>query len=105
VFRLRFPSDNPAFASTALDMASRLSSHPEATPEAQDMARRIFIEWRARPLALEKVVKAVKTDRNAPCPCGSGRKFKVCHGAPPPVDDLAAFDSLREKPSPHREGN
>ena len=22
-----------------------------------------------------------KTPRNAPCPCGSGKKFKVCHGA------------------------
>jgi len=22
-----------------------------------------------------------KTPRNAPCPCGSGRKFKMCHGA------------------------
>ena len=21
-----------------------------------------------------------KTPRNAPCPCGSGRKFKQCHG-------------------------
>ena len=21
-----------------------------------------------------------KTSRNAPCPCGSGKKFKVCHG-------------------------
>jgi preprotein translocase subunit SecA len=21
------------------------------------------------------------TPRNAPCPCGSGRKYKVCHGA------------------------
>jgi preprotein translocase subunit SecA len=21
-----------------------------------------------------------KTPRNAPCPCGSGKKFKVCHG-------------------------
>ncbi|WP_345413644.1 SEC-C domain-containing protein, partial [Actinomycetospora chlora] len=21
--------------------------------------------------------------RNAPCPCGSGRKYKQCHGAPP----------------------
>jgi preprotein translocase subunit SecA len=20
--------------------------------------------------------------RNAPCPCGSGKKYKVCHGAP-----------------------
>jgi preprotein translocase subunit SecA len=22
-----------------------------------------------------------KTPRNAPCPCGSGKKFKHCHGA------------------------
>jgi preprotein translocase subunit SecA len=22
-----------------------------------------------------------KTPRNAPCPCGSGRKYKKCHGA------------------------
>jgi preprotein translocase subunit SecA len=22
-----------------------------------------------------------KVQRNAPCPCGSGRKFKHCHGA------------------------
>jgi preprotein translocase subunit SecA len=23
-----------------------------------------------------------RTPRNAPCPCGSGKKFKHCHGAP-----------------------
>jgi preprotein translocase subunit SecA len=23
-----------------------------------------------------------KVDRNAPCPCGSGKKYKKCHGAP-----------------------
>jgi preprotein translocase subunit SecA len=22
-----------------------------------------------------------KTARNAPCPCGSGRKYKRCHGS------------------------
>ncbi|MFM7870731.1 MAG: SEC-C metal-binding domain-containing protein, partial [Actinomycetota bacterium] len=22
-----------------------------------------------------------KTPRNAPCPCGSGKKYKMCHGA------------------------
>jgi preprotein translocase subunit SecA len=21
-----------------------------------------------------------KTPRNAPCPCGSGKKYKLCHG-------------------------
>ena len=31
----------------------------------------------------ETVVKDewAKTPRNAPCPCGSGKKFKMCHGA------------------------
>ena len=23
-----------------------------------------------------------KTPRNAPCPCGSGKKYKLCHGKP-----------------------
>jgi hypothetical protein len=27
------------------------------------------------------------TGRNEPCPCGSGRKFKQCHGAAPPGAD------------------
>ena len=39
---------------------------------------------RARPAKQETVVKDEwsKTPRNAPCPCGSGKKFKMCHGAP-----------------------
>ena len=32
--------------------------------------------------------KAKKIYPNAPCPCGSGRKYKNCHGRPgqPPLD-------------------
>jgi preprotein translocase subunit SecA len=26
--------------------------------------------------------KSEKIPRNAPCPCGSGKKYKQCHGAP-----------------------
>jgi len=26
----------------------------------------------------------MKGGRNAPCPCGSGKKWKHCHGAPRP---------------------
>ncbi len=35
------------------------------------------------PVAQQPVVKSDwdKTPRNAPCPCGSGKKFKQCHGA------------------------
>jgi preprotein translocase subunit SecA len=34
------------------------------------------------PVAMAPIVKSDwdKTPRNAPCPCGSGKKFKLCHG-------------------------
>jgi preprotein translocase subunit SecA len=34
------------------------------------------------PVSNTPVVKSDwdKTPRNAPCPCGSGKKFKLCHG-------------------------
>ena len=37
----------------------------------------------ATPTKQQTVVKDAfdKTPRNAPCPCGSGKKFKLCHGA------------------------
>ncbi len=28
----------------------------------------------------EPVKKGVKIGRNDPCPCGSGKKYKLCHG-------------------------
>lgn len=31
---------------------------------------------------LPQQVALAKVGRNDPCPCGSGRKFKVCHGKP-----------------------
>ena len=37
-----------------------------------------------RPAAKQETVvkdEWSKTPRNAPCPCGSGKKFKMCHGA------------------------
>ncbi len=36
----------------------------------------------AQPTTMAPVVKSEwdKTPRNAPCPCGSGKKFKLCHG-------------------------
>ncbi|HEY0487068.1 MAG TPA: preprotein translocase subunit SecA [Mycobacteriales bacterium] len=37
----------------------------------------------ATPLSAGQKVGS-ETPRNAPCPCGSGRKYKRCHGAPTP---------------------
>ncbi|MPZ22712.1 MAG: preprotein translocase subunit SecA [Dehalococcoidia bacterium] len=33
-----------------------------------------------RPPRVETVVSGPKVGRNSPCPCGSGRKYKKCHG-------------------------
>ncbi|HKX57482.1 MAG TPA: SEC-C metal-binding domain-containing protein, partial [Xanthomonadales bacterium] len=35
------------------------------------------------------------SSRNAPCPCGSGRKFKHCHGVATTADDIASLPSLQ----------
>jgi preprotein translocase subunit SecA len=35
----------------------------------------------AEPVPIEQAVSD-KVPRNAPCPCGSGKKYKMCHGRP-----------------------
>ena len=59
--------------------AEVLRSSGATTIEQQDGAAR----QGNRPAKQETVVKDEwsKTPRNAPCPCGSGKKFKMCHGA------------------------
>ncbi|HEY0800541.1 MAG TPA: SEC-C metal-binding domain-containing protein, partial [Steroidobacteraceae bacterium] len=40
-----------------------------------------IMEMEPRPPAVAPFVRAVpKVGRNEPCPCGSGRKYKHCHG-------------------------
>jgi preprotein translocase subunit SecA len=60
-------------AARAAMAAGELS--PEVAPEAAAPA----------PVKQQTVVKDEwsKTPRNNPCPCGSGKKFKMCHGATP----------------------
>jgi uncharacterized protein len=42
----------------------------------------LYDETHARRWRVETVRRAApKVGRNEPCPCGSGRKFKLCHGA------------------------
>ena len=42
--------------------------HPNAQPQERQQKT-------AQPIRVEK-----KIERNAPCPCGSGKKYKKCHG-------------------------
>ena len=66
------------FARAATAAAAEGDLEPEAVQAAQAAATQA-----AAPTKQETVVKSdwEKTPRNAPCPCGSGKKYKQCHGA------------------------
>ena len=55
---------------------AELEARLEAHKEAQEEAARAN-EAKSAPVQR----KTVKVGRNDPCPCGSGKKFKHCHGA------------------------
>ena len=38
----------------------------------------------------QQVIRKEKIGRNDPCPCGSGKKYKKCHGAPTAAASAAA---------------
>jgi preprotein translocase subunit SecA len=56
------------------ELAEQVPSLPEETPRA-------LAAQSAGPATLPFVRGERKIGRNEPCPCGSGRKFKHCHGA------------------------
>ena len=63
------PSERQGVSAPPADPA--LAAAAEGVPEAPEEEVNVPVvksEWD-------------KTPRNAPCPCGSGKKFKRCHGA------------------------
>jgi preprotein translocase subunit SecA len=64
------PSEAPSTMGAAARAQAQLEG-AEAPPEVVE-----------EPVVNTPVVKSEwdKTPRNAPCPCGSGKKFKLCHG-------------------------
>jgi preprotein translocase subunit SecA len=61
------PSSGLAAAARAAGAAGGAAPRPQAPAPAKQQTV-VKDEWS-------------KTPRNAPCPCGSGKKFKMCHGA------------------------
>jgi preprotein translocase subunit SecA len=66
--------EDPSTAGSTLPRAAAAGPQPEAAqqapPQVEDEPVNVPVvrsEWD-------------KTPRNAPCPCGSGKKFKMCHG-------------------------
>jgi preprotein translocase subunit SecA len=49
--------------------------------EEADAAHAKAMAIRGRPTGETGARQGRKVGRNEPCPCGSGRKFKICHGA------------------------
>lgn len=78
-FRFQAPPELPEFQEIHLnpgtgenEMANPSAQNPEGTLIGDDRSK---LPVEALPLGWEM------TGRNSPCPCGSGRKFKHCHGA------------------------
>ena len=65
---------DPSEAGSSMQAAARAQAIAEGAPvpaeAVEEMVNTPIVkdEWE-------------KTPRNAPCPCGSGKKFKLCHGA------------------------
>jgi len=63
-------------------MASQSSSNSTQVPQFEgsqgyDQAMQNSMQQREKQ---QPVVAEAKTGRNEPCPCGSGKKYKQCHG-------------------------
>ena len=52
--------------------------------------------WKSLGPRIESVRKAPEPGRNDPCPCGSGKKYKKCHGAG--ANPSASTEALTETP-------
>ena len=63
----------PAFPQGGMASAASLQETLEPPPEAVHLAPR-------HPTLTTDPASWVDTSRNAPCPCGSGNKYKHCHG-------------------------
>jgi uncharacterized protein len=67
-----FGEDSPPSVSQA-----RLNAYGEAIWAVYDLRDL----WKSIGPRVETVRKADEPGRNDPCPCGSGKKYKKCHGA------------------------
>jgi preprotein translocase subunit SecA len=57
------------------------ASHLDPTTGLDEEAARAAEAARNLPFDANNPDTWNRTQRNAPCPCGSGRKYKHCHGA------------------------
>ena len=65
----------PAAAPTALAAATQVADAPASTHSAPPIEQEVTLPT----ITIRR--ETPKVGRNDPCPCGSGKKYKACHGA------------------------
>ena len=62
----------------------------------KELAGLQFVGGDGSAAAKKQVINSDKVGRNDPCPCGSGKKYKKCHGAdaPAPVGQDSSLSGL-----------
>jgi uncharacterized protein YecA (UPF0149 family) len=79
--KLKQPGDVESLIITVTSSGDRLSRLFLDVYELMQHQRIVLSKPKARP---EPAVALSDSGHNDPCPCGSGKKFKHCHGAPSP---------------------
>ncbi|MEJ7583040.1 MAG: preprotein translocase subunit SecA [Acidimicrobiales bacterium] len=67
--------EDPSTAGSTMDVAARAQAAADGVESAPEVVEEEVVQAPVRKSEWDK------TPRNAPCPCGSGKKFKLCHGA------------------------
>jgi preprotein translocase subunit SecA len=70
------PTGRDEFGMSARAAAAPPSGLPASGPDPRELATNRGEERQKAPVSVEK-----EPGRNDPCPCGSGKKYKKCHGA------------------------
>ena len=94
VLQVTTPAAREPFAAFSRELLERL---PLRREEARRAVLRHAAPSPAKPAALS--LAASRTPRNAPCPCGSGKKFKRCCLGAAPTDTTARDDSVTARRS------
>ena len=58
-----------------------MKAHVESKVERKAVAEGQAVDNKAEPAAKRPAKREERVGRNDPCPCGSGKKYKQCHGA------------------------
>ena len=80
VFKLQ-PVDRSQVQQRRQQQQARLTSVHESISGMQSVAPQAEQPEEAMPSKVKPIVRDMpKVGRNDPCPCGSGKKYKKCHG-------------------------